>query len=58
MGDSSLFQRLAECAGDVVLSNQLAEAGGPPFPVEDLGGRGRFSYSLAGHCRWVSIVVV
>ena len=58
VGDSSLFKRLPECAGDVILPNQLVEAGRPPFAVEDLGGRDRFGYSLAGHYRWVSIMVV
>ena len=55
---SAWFQRLAECAGDMILSNQLAEAGRSPLAVEDLSGRRGLRYSLAGHRRLGSIIGV
>ena len=56
VGDAPLLDGLAQCAGDVVLPHQLAEAGRPPLAVEDLGGGGRLVYGLAGHDWRVSIM--
>ena len=57
VGDPALFDRLAQCAGDVLLPDQLPEAGRPPLAVEDLGGGSRVGYRLAGHYSRVSIKV-
>ena len=57
VGDAALFDRLAQCAGNVLLPHQLAEAGRPPLAVENLGGRSRIGYGLAGHFRRVSIKI-
>ena len=51
MGDPALLDGLAQRGGDVFLPHQLAEVGGPPLAVVDLGGGGG-----AGHDRWASIM--